>query len=158
MWGRVGLAGGEGGGGGGQKDEEIGDGAREGGEGKGEEEGGRASGGGGAGGGAGSRTGGSTGGGTGAEGWKGSDLPPHQEMGQLSVQVIIVLYNVVNMVYIILPIMLELLMLMVEVIFESAGEKVLACCGKGGCRFNTKVGFFLEYLLGENVQTLQWGF
>ena len=49
-------------------------------------------------GGAGSRTGGSTGGGTGAEGWKGSDLPPHQEMGQLSVQVIIVLYNVVNMV------------------------------------------------------------
>ena len=71
MWGRVGLAGREdGGGGGGQKDEEIGGGAREeGGEGKEGVEGG-------------------AGGGPGAaEGWKGSDLPPHQEMGQLSVQV-----------------------------------------------------------------------
>ena len=71
MWGRVGLAGREDGGGGGQKDEEIGGGAREGGEGKEGVEGG-------------------AGGGPGAaEGWKGSDLPPHQEMGQLSVQVLV---------------------------------------------------------------------
>ena len=33
---------------------------------------------------------GGAGGGPGAaEGWKGSDLPPHQEMGQLSVQVLV---------------------------------------------------------------------
>ena len=79
MWGRVRLAEREDGGGGGHKDEEIGDGASEGGEG----ERGRLSGGG-----AGGAAGGAADRGPGGELWKGSDLPPHQEMGQLSVQVI----------------------------------------------------------------------
>ena len=131
MWGRVRLAEREdGGGGGGQKEEEIRDGASEGGDG----EGGRVSGGGAGGaGGAGAGAGGLKG--PGGELWKGSDLPPHQEMGQLSVQVTIV----PNHPYIGVD---GLDGRGEEIICEITGEKVPTCRGKGGCCFYTKVGLF----------------
>ena len=127
MWGRVRLAEREDGGGGGQKEEEIRDGASEGGDG----EGGRVSGGGA--GGAGAGAGGLKG--PGGELWKGSDLPPHQEMGQLSVQVTIV----PNHPYIGVD---GLDGRGEEIICEITGEKVPTCRGKGGCCFYTKVGLF----------------
>ena len=142
MWGRVRLAEREDGGGGGHKDEEIGDGASEGGEG----EGGRvpAGGAGGAAGAGGVK-------GPGGDLWKGSDLPPHQEMGQLSVQVTTLLNypccgvggDGVNGGG-------------EEMIFENTGEKVPTCCGKGRCCFYTKVRLFSfsKYLLNRLIHLI----